>query len=133
MNTELIKVFSETIEHCGQASKLFVNSEIALNDGDTALSVKYNQEATQLLATMYKDVFVEVKELLNVDTDEVLDYDYPSVLELTKALCDLTYNLGRYVSAEIDNQGDSIKEIISNKIIIDINTACELFDMLFNN
>lgn len=132
MNIELIKLFAETIEHSSQVCKLFVNSEIALNDGDTNLSVKFNKEAQQLFETMSKDVFVEVKDMLNVTTDDVLDYDYPSVLELSKVLCDLSYNLSRYINMDIENQNTAI-DIVSKKIIVDLNTACELYNMLFNN
>jgi hypothetical protein len=133
MNLDIIKVLSETIEHSSQVCKLFVASEIALNDGDAGLSLKNNKEAQQLFSTMQKDVFVEIKELLNVETDNVLDYDYPSVLELSKALADLSFNLSRYISMEIDNQGDNVKDILAEKIMTDINTVNEIFDALFNN
>ena len=133
MNNDLLKVLAETIEHSGQVCKLFVASEIALNDGDMDLSIKYNKEAQQLFSTMSKDVFVEIKEMLNIDTDEVLDYDYPSVLELARVTSDLNYNLARYIGLELDNQGDNVKEIVANKIITAINTSIEIYDMLFNN
>lgn len=133
MNNELVKIMSETIEHSGQVCKLFVSSEIALNDGDTELSVKCNKDGQQLYSTMSKDVFVEIKDILNVSTDETLDYDYPSVLELSKVLSDLNYNLGRYIGLELNNQGDSVKDIVANKIMTDINTCNEIYDMLFNN
>ena len=133
MNNDLLKVLAETIEHSGQVCKLFVASEIALNDGDMDLSIKYNKEAQQLFSTMSKDVFVEIKEMLSVVTDEVLDYDYPSVLELARVTSDLNYNLAKYIGLELDNQGDSVKEIVANKIIVAINTSTEIYDMLFNN
>ena len=133
MNNDLLKVLAETIEHGGQVCKLFVASEIALNDGDMDLSIKYNKEAQQLFSSMSKDVFVEIKEMLNVSTDEVLDYDYPSVLELARVMSDMNYNLARYISLELDNQGDNVKEIVATKIMIDLNTSTEIFDMLFNN
>lgn len=133
MNNDLLKVLAETIEHSGQVCKLFVASEIALNDGDMDLSIKYNKEAQQLFSTMSKDVFVEIKEMLSVVTDEVLDYDYPSVLELARVTSDLNYNLARYIGLELDNQGDNVKEIVANKIIVAINTSTEIYDMLFNN
>ena len=97
------------------------------------LSIKYNKEAQQLFSTMSKDVFVEIKEMLNIDTDEVLDYDYPSVLELARVTSDLNYNLARYIGLELDNQGDNVKEIVANKIMTAINTSTEIYDMLFNN
>ena len=133
MNNDLLKVLSETIEHGGQVCKLFVASEIALNDGDMELSIKYNKDAQQLFSTMSKDVFVEIKEMLNVSTDEVLDYDYPSVLELARAVSDMNYNLARYISLELDNQGDNLKDIVAYKIMVAINTSNEIYDMLFNN
>lgn len=133
MNTELIKILSETAEHSAEVCKLFICSEIALNDGDTELSLKRNKEAQQLFSTMVKDVFVETKEALNVNNDNVLGYDYPSVLELSKSLADLNFNLSRYISLEIDLQGDNIKDIVAEKIIIAINTSVEIYNMLFNN
>lgn len=133
MNNELLKILAETIEHSGQVCKLFVASEIALNDGDMELSIKYNKEAQQLFSTMSKDVFVEIEEELKVSTNEVLDYDYPSVLELSRMLSDLEYNLGRYIGLEIEGQGDSVKEIVATKIMTAINTCNEIYDMLFNN
>ena len=46
---------------------------------------------------------------------------------------DLSFNLSRYISMEIDNQGDNVKDILAEKIMTDINTVNEIFDALFNN
>ena len=79
------------------------------------------------------DISNEIEEELKVSTKEVLDYDYPSVLELSRMLSDLEYNLGRYIGLEIEGQGDSVKEIVATKIMTAINTCNEIYDMLFNN
>lgn len=130
---ELIKVLAELIEQSAQVCKLFVDSEVALNDGDTAKSVKCNKEGQQLFSTMTKDILEEVKSLLNVENNDTLDYDYPSVLELAKMLSELNYNAGRYINLVLENQGENAKEIVANKILTAINTSVEIYDCLFNN
>lgn len=130
---EEVKILSELIEHCGQVCKLFIDSEIALNDGDTQKSVKCNKEGQQLFSTMIKDIFVETKGLFLNKIDDVLDYDYPSVLELSKNLADLMFNAGRYITAVQENASGNTKEIISKKLITNINTSVEIYNCLFNN
>ena len=69
----------------------------------------------------------------NIENNDTLDYDYPSVLELAKMLSELNYNAGRYINLVLENQGENTKEIVANKILTAINTSVEIYDCLFNN
>ena len=109
---EQIKILAELIEHGGQVCKLFIESEEALNDGDTQKSVKCNKEGQQLFSTMINDIFKDVKDMISIKSDDVLDYDYPSILCLSKNLSELLFNAGRYIAILIEDGGNTAKEII---------------------
>lgn len=130
---EQIKILAELIEHGGQVCKLFIESEEALNDGDTQKSVKCNKEGQQLFSTMINDIFKDVKDMISIKSDDVLDYDYPSILCLSKNLSELLFNAGRYIAILIENGGNTAKEIIEKKLLLNINTAVEIYNCLFNN
>ncbi len=130
---EQIKILAELIEHGGQVCKLFIESEEALNDGDTQKSVKCNKEGQQLFSTMINDIFKDVKDMISIKSDDVLDYDYPSILCLSKNLSELLFNAGRYIAILIEDGGNTAKEIIEKKLLLNINTAVEIYNCLFNN
>lgn len=130
---EQIKILAELIEHGGQVCKLFIESEEALNDGDTQKSVKCNKEGQQLFSTMINDIFKDVKDMISIKSDDVLDYDYSSILCLSKNLSELLFNAGRYIAILIEDGGNTAKEIIEKKLLLNINTAVEIYNCLFNN
>ena len=130
---EQIKILAELSEHGGQVCKLFIESEEALNDGDTQKSVKCNKEGQQLFSTMINDIFKDVKDMISIKSDDVLDYDYPSILCLSKNLSELLFNAGRYIAILIEDGGNTAKEIIEKKLLLNINTAVEIYNCLFNN
>ena len=67
MNTQLLSKLGELVEHCGEAGKLIIASEVALNDGELAASQKNTMKAVDMLKTMCDDVFVEVLEEMKIE------------------------------------------------------------------
>ena len=123
MNNDLLKVLSETIEHGGQVCKLFVASEIALNDGDMELSIKYNeilkQEGEMNLLKPYSEklpTYNEFKasltDLNNFKQDEKNNKEiitkiegYKSIIESEKG------NHERFVSLEGETKALNNKKV----------------------
>ena len=46
MNTQLLSKLGELVEHCGEAGKLIIASEVALNEGELATSQKKHNESS---------------------------------------------------------------------------------------
>ncbi len=130
---EYLSKIGELIENCGQISKLLISSEIAINDGDLALSQKSMVEAQALIKVMLEDVFLEVKEEFNIDNKDVFDYDIPTTLELVKFFNDAVYNAGVLINLLIDKGGEEIIKSIQTKIVKDLNTIEEIATAIFFN
>lgn len=130
---EYLSKIGELIENCGQISKLLISSEIAINDGDLALSQKSMIEAQALIKVMLEDVFLEVKEEFNIDNKDVFDYDIPTTLELVKFFNDAVYNAGVLINLLIDKGGEEIIKSIQTKIVKDLNTIEEIATAIFFN
>ena len=69
---EEIKKLGELVENCGHISKQLLASEIAMNDGDLALSQKNMMEAQGLVKVMLDDVFKEVIEMFGIEKGRIL-------------------------------------------------------------
>lgn len=124
-------VLGELIETCGHACNAFLKAEIALNDGDVESSQKFTKEGQILVDAMKKDTFLEMKELLTSNTQEVNDYDYACSMELIKALNEVNMNAGAFLSAhDIEGKG---KELIEKSLSKSINTVIEIYNQMFEN
>ena len=130
---EMISKLAELVENFGQISKLLLSSEMAINDGELEKSQKYMVEGQRLVKVMLDDVFEEVKECLNIENNEVLDYDLPTPLEMTKVLNDAIYNSGVLINLILDNSNGTIIDSVKTKIIKDLNTIDEIAQAIFFN
>ncbi len=120
----------ELLEGVSSANNAFIKSEIALNNGEVENSQKYSKEGQILLRSMINDIFDEVVEELEIQSNETLEYDYPCTMELIRALNTILMNASMYLSSSDDK---NITEILSLKIITAINTAKEIFNSLYEN
>ena len=131
MNNSLLIKLSELVEHSSQASKHLIQSEVCLNDGDLAQSQKHTMHAIDMLKTMVGDVFVEVLEELEIDSDEVCSDLDPNSLNLAYALCDISYNGGVLLNMLVSQEEDRVISIVKTKIMHAINDAKNLFETLY--
>lgn len=130
---EDLKHLGELVENCGQVSKLLLASEIAMNDGDLALSQKNMKEAQGLVKVLMDDVFEEVSEMLSVDTSETIDYDIPTPLEMARMLSEVNYNAGVLITLIMDESVSNVLEIAKLKLQKAINTVEEIAQAIFFN
>lgn len=126
------KVIYEAIENTSYLARLILKSEIAMNDADVESCQKYTKEAQNLLATLIKDVYAELTETINQDSDTVNDYELATGLELTVQLNTLVYDLSRLLLSQRE-----VNELIltktKQKIITDINTIKEINNAIYAN
>ena len=130
---ERIKQLGELIENCGHISKLLITSEIAINDGDLSASQKAMVEAQGLVKVMLDDVFKEVVEMFGNKSTELVDYDLPTTLEMTRVMNDAVYNAGVLIDLYLNNSSATIIESVETKITKDINTISEIAQAIFFN
>lgn len=130
---EEIKKLAELVENCGHITKLLLASEIAMNDGELETSQKYMKEAQGHVKVMLDDVFIEVREMFNIENDEVVDYDLPTTMEMARVLNDAIYNAGVLINLILDNSSEIIMESVKVKIIKDLNTITEIAQAIFFN
>lgn len=120
-----ISVLAELIEHCSEANKLLTSNAIAMENGEILEAQNNLKEATSLLSVMIKDIFVEVKEIVSVTSNEEEPYDF-SILDISKLLSKICYNAASLISCYIDEQPETIKNTIETKLIKSINATKSL-------
>ena len=128
---EIVKIYLELIENTSEASRLLIASQVALDDGDLALSQKYFLQVKDILNTLNSDTFIEVKEMYKDCTDESEDYDISS-LNLAELLCNASKVATTLLSIELDDQNNPTKSALENKLAKILNACSELFGILFN-
>lgn len=122
---ERISVLTELIEQSCEANKLLLANAIAMENGEIEEAQKHLQNATQIIGVMVRDVFIEVKEAFDVESDEEDDYDY-SVLDLAKLLVEVTKHAGNLLSYILSEESDTIMNIAVNKLTGSVNAASSL-------
>ena len=130
---EEIKKLGELVENCGHISKQLLASEIAMNDGDLALSQKNMMEAQGLVKVMLDDVFKEVIEMFGIETNETVDYDMPTALEMARVMNEAVYNAGVLINLILDNGSATIQDSVKTKLVKDLNTIDEIAQAIFFN
>ena len=130
---EEIKKLGELVENCGHISKQLLASEIAMNDGVLALSQKNMMEAQGLVKVMLDDVFKEVIEMFGIETNETVDYDMPTSLEMARVMNEAVYNAGVLINLILDNGSATIQDSIKTKLVKDLNTIDEIAQAIFFN
>lgn len=128
---ENIQIYEELIEGASESSKLLILSQLAIDDGDLALSQKYFLQVKDVLTTLKKDTFEEVKDLYPEYLTDSEDYDISS-LHLACLLNDAIKTASILIGMEVEQQTDTLKNAMLNKLIKTINACTELFDTLFN-
>ena len=128
---EKVKVYLELVENTSEASRLLIASQVALDDGDLALSQKYFLQVKDILNTLNGDIFEEVKELYDNITEESEDYDISS-LNLAELLCTSAKIATTLLSFELYDQNNPTKSALENKLVKTLNAISELFGILFN-
>ena len=128
---EKVKVYLELIENTSEASRLLIASQVALDDGDLALSQKYFLQVKDILNTLNGDTFEEVKQLYANPTEESEDYDI-SALNLAQLLCVSAKTASTLISIELDDMSNPTKSALENKLVKTLNACSELFGILFN-
>lgn len=132
-NNELNEKLSELTEHCGHCAKLFIKVEMCIKNGVLADAQKYTMEAQNLLGVMTKDVFLEIAECFEMETEECAEIEDINTLEIAKHLCDITYNVGVLNNLIIDNVDEKICVSVKTKILSDINACKKLYTAIFDN
>ena len=131
MNTQLLSKLGELVEHSGEASKLIITSEVALNDGELVQSQQNTKKAIDLLKTMCGDVFVEVLEEMEIEDDgQASDLD-PNALNLAYALSNVCYNAGVLFNMILQNEEERVVAISKTKLLHAITDAKSLFETLY--
>ncbi len=126
------KTVYEAIENTSYLARLILKSEIAINDADVENCQKYTKEAQNLLATLIKDVYEELFELIGINCDAVNDYDLATSLELIIQLNTLIYDLSELLLSQKE-VNELILEKTKQKIIIDLNTIKEINHIIYAN
>ena len=128
---EAVKIYGELLENASECSRLLILSQIALDDGDLALSQKYFLNVKDILNTLCNDTFNEVKELYNNQVLESADYDISS-LNLACLLNDACKTASTLLIMELEDQNNPIKNAVLEKLIKILNACIELYETLFN-
>ena len=123
---EEIKKLGELVENCVHISKQLLAIEIAMNYGDLALSQKNMMEAQGLVKVMLDDVFKEVIEMFGIETNETVDYDMPTALEMARVMNEAVYNAGVLINLILDNGSATIQDSVKTKLVKDLNTIDEI-------
>lgn len=126
---ENISVLAELLETSSAAVDSFVQSEMALNDGDVENCQRFSKKGQILVNALIKDTFLEVQEAYGKEIEETNDYDYPNNFELIKALNQVVM----YASGLLAEDIDKVKDIILTNLFKAINTAKEIYLALFEN
>ena len=90
------------------------------------------KEASTLLSTMIKDIFVETREILSIQSDIEEDYDL-STLEISKLLSKVCYNAASLIDCYINEYSGSVQENIENKLLKCINATESLVNTILLN
>ncbi len=128
---ENVKIYIELIENSAEASRLLTLSQMAIDDGDLTLSQKYFLQVKDILNTLNKDTFEEVKELANVSTDESEDYDISS-LNLSCLLMSACKTATTLMDIELFDQSNPTKQALLTRLVKTLNACSELYGILFN-
>ena len=123
------KLLSELLETSANACDALIKSEMALNDGDALTSQKFSKNGQTLMKALILDTFNEVEEVIGENIQETFDIDYPNIMELIRALNQISMYLGSYIGAE----EDIVKNIAIKNLFKAINTSKEIYLALFEN
>lgn len=124
MNKKII-VLSELIENSSEVNRLLISNAIAMENGEILEAQNFLKQATALLATMIKDVFVETKEFLQIDNNDEDVYDF-SMLDIAKLLTKVCFNASSLINCYIQDSDACVKDAIETRLIKSLNAVKSL-------
>lgn len=127
-----IAILSELIEQSSEASKLIVSNAIAMDNGEIEPAQKYLKEATQLLTTMIKDTFIEVRDILTEVSNDEESYDF-STLDMAKLLSKVAFYGASLINCYINNFTGSVLANTEVKLMKCINATRSLVSAILLN
>ncbi len=120
-----IAILSELIENASEANRLLISNAISMENGEIIDAQNSLKQATALLSTMIRDVFVEVKESLEIEVAEEEIYDF-SMLDIAKLLTKVCFNASSLINCYLNDECGSIKDSIETRLIKCINATKSL-------
>lgn len=120
-----ITVLSELIENSSEVNRLLISNAIAMENGEIVEAQNSLKQATVLLSVMIRDVFLEVKEILDVSSDEEELYDF-SMLDIAKLLSKVSFNASTLINCYLNNDIGCIKDSIEKRLVKCINATKSL-------
>ena len=133
MTNEVIEKLGELIENCGHSSRLLIKAESCLKNGDLQNTQKYTKEASQFVSVMKNDVFLEIAEAFEMQTEECAEIEDIDTLEMCKHICDITYHAGVLLGLTQENFDSGICNQVKKTILQHINAVNKLYAAIFAN
>ncbi len=130
---EKIEVLCELLSVSSHLCSLFVDSEMAMNDGDIAQSQNFTKQGQNLLKVVIGDTFAEYKEEFGTNEDDVCVYDIPSMLALSKFCSQICYHASTLLSLLHQGKTDVVFDNTAKLVAKDINTVEEIYNQIFEN
>lgn len=120
-----IAILSELIENASEVNRLLISNAIAMENGEITEAQNFLKQATSMLSVMIKDVFVETKEILEVECNEEDFYDF-SMLDISKLLSKIAFNAASLINCYINEESGSIKNSVETRLIKCVNATKSL-------
>ena len=120
-----IAILSELIENASEVNRLLISNAIAMENGEITEAQNFLKQATSMLSVMIKDVFVETKEILEVECNEEDFYDF-SMLDISKLLSKIAFNAASLINCYINEESGSIKNSVETRLIECVNATKSL-------
>lgn len=120
-----IAMLSELIENASEVNRLLISNAIAMENGEIVEAQNSLKQATSLLSVMIKDIFVEVGEILEVNSYEEEIYDF-SMLDIAKLLSKVCFNASSLINCYLNGDLGSIKSSIETRLFKSINATKSL-------
>lgn len=130
---EKIEVLCELLSVSSYLCSLFVDSELAMNDGEIVQSQNFTKQGQGLLKTVIGDTFAEYKEEFETNEDDICDYDTPSMLLLSKFCNQICFHASTMFSLLYKGETDVVFEDTAKLVAKDINTVEQIYNQIFEN
>jgi len=130
---EKLDVLCELVSVSSHLCSLFVDSEMAMNDGDIAQSQNFTKQGQNLLSVVIGDTFAEYKEEFGTTENDLFDYDVPSTLALSKFCSQICYHASTLISLLHQGKTDVVFDNTAKLVAKDINTVEQIYNLIFEN
>ena len=120
-----IVVLSELIENASEVNRLLIANAIAMENGEIIEAQNALKQASSLLSVMIRDVFVEVFEVLDCESQEEDSYDF-SMLDVAKLLSKVCFNASSLISCYVNDDSEIVRKSVETRLIKCINATKSL-------